>query len=223
MPGQTISDEELVAFADGALEPSRAAALAERVAADPALARQVQALRESRQLLAAALGPVADEPIPQHLLAAARGPAPARRLPPRWAIAASGTLLVAAGLALWPASGERLALGPAGPGLADALAGAPSGAERPLAGGALRLVASHEAAGALCREFAWTAASERVGGLACRGAAGWQVELLRALPPPGAATRPASSGDPLVREALDLRGAGPALGPEAERAALARR
>jgi hypothetical protein len=225
MPAPTIPDDELVAFADGALEPARAAALAQRVAADPALARQVEALRQSRRLLAAALGPVAAEPVPPRLLAAARGPAPAasRRPPARWAIAASVALLVGAGLAFWPKGGERLAIGPAGPGLMAALAEAPSGAEQPLAGGALRLIASHEAGSALCREFAWAAPGERIGGLACRGPGGWQVELLRALPPPGAATRPASSGDPLVREALELRGAGAALGPEAERAALARR
>jgi hypothetical protein len=223
MAAPPIRDEELVAFADGELEPGRAAELAQRVAADPALARQVAALRESRRLLAASLDPVAAEPVPARLLAAARGPAPTRSVrPPRWAIAASVALLVAAGAALWPSGDARLAVGPAASGLAAILASAPSGGERGLGAGTVRLVASHEAAGQLCREFALVAPGERIGGLACRSATGWQVEMLRALPPAGGAVRPASGGDPLVREALELRAAGPALSPEAERAALAR-
>jgi hypothetical protein len=228
MSGQNVSDEDLVAFADGALEPGRAAELARHVAQDPRLARRVAALRESRRLLAESLDPVLEEPMPAHLLAAARGPVarPAARRPPvaRWAIAASLALLIGAGTAaLWPEDRPVLAIGPAAEQFAAILAEAPSGAERPLGGSTVRLVASHQVGNALCREFAWSAEGRRTGGLACRGASGWQVELLRALPEPQGAIRPAASGDPVVAEALELRNAGPVLSPEAERAALQRR
>lgn len=69
-------DAMLMAFADGELPPESAAALARRIAADPALARKVAAFRGDRALLRAALDPVLAEPVPERLLATLRRPAP---------------------------------------------------------------------------------------------------------------------------------------------------
>lgn len=57
----TLTDELLMAHADGALEPEAAEAVALAMAADPAVAARVEAFRQTRELAAAvALPPVPD-------------------------------------------------------------------------------------------------------------------------------------------------------------------
>ncbi|MBO9724261.1 MAG: transcriptional regulator [Novosphingobium sp.] len=63
----TVSDEELMAYADGALAESDAARVAAAVAADPALAGKVEAQRRLRTLLRGTFDPVAAEPVPEDL------------------------------------------------------------------------------------------------------------------------------------------------------------
>lgn len=80
-------DTMLMAFADEALPPETAAALAPRIAADPQLSTKVARFKADRALLRAAFDPVLEEPVPDRLVAAIRAraaaepasPAPARR------------------------------------------------------------------------------------------------------------------------------------------------
>lgn len=64
-----IDEAELQAWIDGRLNPGRAAAVAETVAADEALAARARAYKAQNAELAAAFGFVADEPIPERLQA----------------------------------------------------------------------------------------------------------------------------------------------------------
>jgi len=70
----TISDDDLMAFADGQLAPERAAVVAAAAAADPALGQRAAALRAQNAALREALDPWLAEPIPTRLLAAAAPP-----------------------------------------------------------------------------------------------------------------------------------------------------
>jgi anti-sigma factor RsiW len=69
-----ISDDDLMAFADGQLAPERAAVVAAAVAADPELGQRAAALRAQSAALREALDPWLAEPIPSRLLAAAASP-----------------------------------------------------------------------------------------------------------------------------------------------------
>ncbi|HEX6703282.1 MAG TPA: hypothetical protein VF169_00870 [Albitalea sp.] len=70
-----ISDETLLAYVDGELDPAARAEVEAAIAADPEIARRVEQQRSLRRLLGAAYGPVLDEPVPPRLLAAAQPPA----------------------------------------------------------------------------------------------------------------------------------------------------
>src|SRR3546814_20675089 len=69
-----ITDEMLVAFADGELDPEVHAHVERAIAADPELGRKVEAHRRLRQTLTHHFGPIADEPVPEHLKALLTGP-----------------------------------------------------------------------------------------------------------------------------------------------------
>lgn len=77
-PGDPEPDDAmLMAFADEALPPETAAALAPRIAADPRLSAKVARFRADRALLRAAFDPVLEEPVPDRLVAAIRARAAA--------------------------------------------------------------------------------------------------------------------------------------------------
>jgi surface antigen len=86
-----ITDEELVAFADGEADEATATRIEEALESDPALAERLEAFTATRRILRKHLGPVAQEPVPEHLTrfvmaggvapAAAGSTAPARPLP----------------------------------------------------------------------------------------------------------------------------------------------
>src|SRR3546814_15946761 len=61
-----ITDEMLVAFADGELDPEVHAYVERAIVADPELGRKVEAHRRLRQTLTHHFGPIADEPVPAH-------------------------------------------------------------------------------------------------------------------------------------------------------------
>lgn len=63
----TVSDEELMAYADGELAETDAARVAAAVAADPALAGKLEAQRRLRALLRGTFDPVTAEPVPEDL------------------------------------------------------------------------------------------------------------------------------------------------------------
>jgi len=97
-----ITDADVNAYVDGQLAPSRAPAIEEALARDPALAARVADLRRQNATLHDAFDPWLEEPLPDRLIVAAAGAAPAgRRAAPKWlgiTTAAAASLIV--GIAL---------------------------------------------------------------------------------------------------------------------------
>jgi anti-sigma factor RsiW len=60
----SVTREELAAFADGELEPARAAEVAALVEGDPALAAQVQAHRALKERLGGPFAPILAATVP---------------------------------------------------------------------------------------------------------------------------------------------------------------
>jgi anti-sigma factor RsiW len=103
-----VSNEDLLAFADGRLDAARAAEVKAWLAEHPDEAKRVEEWRQQTALLKAALDPVADEPVPQQLTDALRG---RRRAVPRWMAAAAAAAIVAfpLGVALgWYMTASRM-------------------------------------------------------------------------------------------------------------------
>lgn len=73
-----ITDEVLMAYADGELDAAASAEVEAALAADPALAARVQEHRALRAQLQGAFDPVLDEGVPERLLAATKAPVQAK-------------------------------------------------------------------------------------------------------------------------------------------------
>lgn len=179
---ESVSDETLMALADGELDIAEAGRLRARFAAEPELAARFALFAETRALASAAYRDVADERPPASLVEAIRradraggtvvglrtgqaaGRRPARSVP-LWSLPIAASLALAIGLA----AGALLGVGPAGtgldlasgpaahPALAAALDRTPSGASVSWssggASGDFRLIATHRTGdGAVCRE-----------------------------------------------------------------------
>ncbi|MBX7496995.1 hypothetical protein K3172_14125 [Qipengyuania sp. 6B39] len=118
----TITREDLAAFADGELSGEREAEVAAAIAADPALALEVEAHRALKAKLAGHFAPIAEQPVPEALaallqpreaevvdFAAARERVEARRRIPRWGWVAGPALAASLALALFlPRGGSSL-------------------------------------------------------------------------------------------------------------------
>jgi anti-sigma factor RsiW len=63
-----VTDELLMAFADGELDPRIASPTAEAIANNEDVRRRFAIYRETREKLAAAFGAIAAEPVPDRLL-----------------------------------------------------------------------------------------------------------------------------------------------------------
>lgn len=97
MSNSPITEDDLHAFVDNALEPERQAEVAAYLESHPDIAKRVAGYTDQRQLLRAALAPIAHEPIPTSLnLSRIIESRQQRRMPIRWAAAA--ILLVSLGL-----------------------------------------------------------------------------------------------------------------------------
>jgi hypothetical protein len=239
-----ISDETLMALADGELEPAESARVRAAVAADPALARRYALFSRTGELLAqAAAARRTAEPDPlaaglRARLEAARvqpsAPAtvvPLRRPPPAYrpmAIAAGLALAVGlgggwlAGLSLRDGDGGlRMAALPA-PALSEALSRLPSGGRQAIPEGEVTLVASfRNGDGELCREFELAEpAGPTVVSVACRAGDGWQTRFAVLAGTADGGYAPASSLDALDAY-LGAIGVGAPLSPEEEAAARA--
>jgi hypothetical protein len=235
-----ITDAELMAFADGALDEPRFEAVARAVESDPDLAARLEAIAAGGRMAHAVFAPLADLPVPARLERAVRQaarPQAKRGWWPGWLSGNAGWpgMALAAGLAAVIAvpagyflagspepAPAQLAIGTplAGP-LADALDGLASGSELRLADGStLRPIATFtDAADTLCREFERDAAASTVA-IACREGGAWQLAFAIEAPLGADGYAPASA-----LSALDayLEGieAGPPLPAEAEAEALA--
>lgn len=232
----TLSREELAAFADGELDPARAAEVAIKVAADPDLARQVDEHRALKQMLSSHFAPIAAEQVPDRLsallnsgegkgqgggavidLGAVRAERSSRRLP-RWSWLAGPALAASLALLLLspPHSGSNKAYADAqlAAALDTQLSSEPRTADRPQI-----LLSFTRSGGEFCR--AWTA---RAGsGIACRDEKGWRIERTG----PGTASddtayrQAGTSLEEMMAAAQDMAGEG-ALDPAQEAAARQR-
>lgn len=212
-----VSEEMLMALADGEMDAASAARLRERVAQDPALARRLAVYETTAQSLREAMDP---GPVPGHLVQAIMGAQPVRVIPfPRRvlapALAAALTALAFGAGGYW--LGQRGAAG------ADALAAAdlPTGETRALADGStLRALGSYATEAGLCRLIAQEGGARDSRSVICREETGWRLALEVSAPGAGDFI-PAS--DPLATVPdvfLDDLGAGPALSAAEEAAAL---
>lgn len=98
----TISDDDLHAFVDGALDPERRRSVKAALSQDPDAAARVAAYRSQAEALHTAYDPVGDAPLPEGLRRVAQAPAP-RPAPAVWSLraAAAAALLILGGAAGW--------------------------------------------------------------------------------------------------------------------------
>lgn len=231
----TIDPEMLMAYADGELDPLAAKRVERAMAADPALAEQVDAHRALAASLRAAFAPVADAPPPDPVVAmlteSARvvplaRPAPARRERPIWmgAVAASLVVGLFGGALLMPRGGEAgiafeqgqpVARGDLARALDTQLASTQAG-DAPVRIG----VSFRDKGGKLCRSFERSGS----GGIACARDKEWRIERLYGGSNAAQTDyrQAGSASAAMMRDAQEMMASEP-LDAGAERAALAER
>jgi hypothetical protein len=223
-----VTDEMLMALADGEIDRETAAALMRQMDADPELKQRFATFRDTRTLAKAAFAGALEEPVPPRLVRAAGDP-PAEPRKRDWtrfwfplgaAVAASVAGLIV-GLAI-PARVSPPSPHAIGAEIAEVLDNSQSGETRPLGGGGRVLVTgTYLTPEGACRSFEVTpgAAGNVWHDVACRrtGSAGWELEMAIAGHPGSDAFVPASDRIAAsIADALDALGAGEALDPAAE-------
>lgn len=88
MSHRPITEDDLHAYVDRVLEPERQAEVAAYLEEHPDVAGRISAFSDQRNLLRAALAPIADEPLPPQLNLSRMIESRRRRWPAWWAIAA---------------------------------------------------------------------------------------------------------------------------------------
>jgi hypothetical protein len=189
----SIESETLMAYADGELDAVAAKRVEKAIAADPALAAEVERHRALRARLKAHFDPVAAVPLPEALTAELRGSAkivdlaaarearaPARAVPRWWsgAVAAALVVGVVLGLSLRPGGesdftaqgGRMVASGSVARALDNQLA-----VNQPAGAPVKMLVSFRDPQGTYCRAFQ----SAGQGGIACREEGAWRVREFR--------------------------------------------
>lgn len=230
----SISDETLMAYADGELDATAAAEIDAAIREDPQLAGRIAQYHRQREQLQAAFDAVLREPVPARLTAAARGVRsirPRRRwpAPELGAIAAS---LLAGALLSWGilrqvgdspmtmAANGLVAGGVLARSLSADLSGDPTG--DPTTGPVRVGLSFRDRDGNYCRTFA-IEDGEQTAGVACRKAENWQVEVAIRRASDESQSRPyrqaSSLLSPEIRRAVEARIAGEPLDAEQEKAA----
>jgi negative regulator of sigma E activity len=238
-----ITDEDLMAYADGELSPLEAKRIEAAMAEDAELAARVARFRNVRRALRTAYDSVVSEPVPERLrallgdvaasepeteapartapvidLASAREQKPRRFGPPAWAaMAASLVVGVLVGRTLLtPSSGDILTQDGlyAAPNLAQVLDTQLANDEP---NGATRIGLSFRTqSGEFCRTFAHEASERVTSGLACREQERWSVRVALTEPSRGDGYRQAGADAPAVLEAVDAIIAGEAFDADRE-------
>lgn len=236
----TVTDEELMAYVDGELDPARHEALREAVAASPDLSRRVAGQQALRERLGRRFDPVLDEPVPSRLVnlaARARADRLDMAVRRRWSRDAwRNGFALAAGIAL------GVALGPALLQLAgeppDIVAnGADLAADGVLADALSRQLASEQTgsdpvrlgisfrstSGEYCRTFISRRGEDALTGMACRQDSAWRIDALQSVPVapgnPNEYRQAAAQWPPLVLRAAEDTMAGDPLDAAGEAAA----
>lgn len=219
-------DPDFFAWLDDELPDAEAAAMADRVSAEPALRAMADEHRRLGHRISAAFAPIAAAPVPAKLAELARPSAEvidlaaARERRRRWSVVG---LAAAASLAL--GLGIGISVPRAGNGNFTSH-GTQLAAAGPLAGALDRQLASagdqsgiriglsfKDHGGRFCRSFTAGARS----GLACHVGDGWTIEGLIAGPVTAGDYRMAAGPDPAIGALIDQRIAGEALDAEGER------
>jgi hypothetical protein len=225
----TIDPETLMAYADGELDPIAAKRVETAIAADPALAEQVEQHRKLAASLRAAFDPVAAAPVPPTVETMLRAstkivtltPRPVRRERPFWigAVAASLVAGLLAGPLLFPRDpggvamqgGTAIASGDVAKALATQLASVQT-PDAPVRVG----VTFRDGAQRWCRTFETGA----TGGIACAQGKDWRIErLYGGVAQQGGAYRQAGSSAAAMMADAQAMMTGDPLDPAAERAA----
>ncbi len=186
-----IDAETLMAYADGELPLIEAKRVEKAIAADPALARQVDAHRKLRGMLANGFAAVMEQPVPDRLSAmlqsspvvdlakARQARAAARSGWQRWGMGAAMAASLVVGIVIGgdhgsgpveSLGGRLVASGALATALDTQLASA-----QPSGGPVRLLVTFRDQRGALCRSFSGAALS----GIACRDGSVWQLRETR--------------------------------------------
>lgn len=238
-----ITDEMLIAFADGELDPKGREEVMRAVAADPELERKLAAHQRLRDRLAGNFAAIAQQPAPERLrallekreatpdvpkvvsLAAVRAERREREGRRRWLPATGNMVAIAATLVLGLVVGQTLNFG-AGP---VAVKDGAMVAQGPLVAVLDTKLASvgqdradtrikltfRDKAGDICRTFE----GEAMSGLACRKDGVWKLEQLLPGTLETTAYRQASAGDPRLAASVQDMIAGQPFDAKAERIA----
>lgn len=224
-----ITDEMLMAYADGELDAAARADIARAVAADAVLRRRLALFDRSRNQAKEAFGAVLEEPIPEALLAAVRDGAtpPATRVRAPWlrflllpaALAAAAVVgFVAATTITGPAPGGYPPVA-----IAAASGALSTGETAQLADATVTVAGTYATAEGYCRVLGIVQEAEGWRAIACGAGGAWSVRMIVADSAIAAGGyTPASGG---VAESIDAfldgEGAGSPLDAGAEAAAMA--
>jgi hypothetical protein len=178
-----ISDEALMAYADGEGDASARASVESAMREDPEITRRVAHHQAMREAMSGAFSAVIHEPVPQRLIAAARGAnrKPTGRTLRRWqplAMAASLLLGIGVGYLTWHRSGTLVEANSGGLVAGASLANALSTQLAEDRGSGLVAVTGlsfRDKSGGYCRTFSLRAAAS---GLACRDGSLWKIKAL---------------------------------------------
>lgn len=210
-----VSEEMLMAYADGELDGETAAELARAIAADPGLQDRVARLHAARSLTRDAYADVLDEPVPERLIAAASaGRSNRRSLGWRfvWMPIGAAALASVAGFllasALTPEEGGGVPDLRAFDGVAEVASRLPSGATAtvPLAGGTVTLMptGTYHTPDGYCRAFVVrpdSSAAVPWRAIECRHGNRWTVDM--AIRDPGAGENVFAPASGVAVQALD--------------------
>jgi len=199
---EEVSEEMLMALADGELDAETTRRLQARLAAEPQLRARYARYTRSAEAVRAVFADVMAEPPPERLADAIRNaadPDTAVVLGRRWDLSGWGALPLAATVALAAGLGFLLGQGTDSSGAdspdalnglriaAEALADHETGEVVELADGSrAAVIASFDTATGACRHFQTRAADGQVWeSLGCRGATGWDIALVLPQTDPG--------------------------------------
>jgi hypothetical protein len=240
----TISDETLMAYADGELDAASRASVEAAMREDPEIGKRIARHRALREAMRGAFSAVLDEPVPDRLIAAARGQtaAPkaavvdlslAREAAPQrvstWRPAAmAASLLLGLGLGFLAWHGPRPLIQPGAGGwliastaLAEVLSTQLSD-DRAADRVAVTGLSFRNKSGDYCRTFSLTG-KDASSGLACHEGTDWRIMALAQAPRAAANSdnfRTAASEDsPAIRAAVEASIAGDPLDHAGEIAA----
>lgn len=219
----TVTREELAAFTDGQLNTKRQAEVAALVAADPALAAEVEAHRGLKTRLAKHFAQIAEKPVPEHLtailqpkqskvvdFATARERIETKRRIPRWSLYAGPALAASLALAVFLPRGGTDKMEPALLATLDNQLVSEQGPD----GDTRILLSFRNSEDEFCRAYSVPGRSA----IACRTPSGWEkraaVEYVRR----SAKDFRQASTNPIFQQVQEMA-VGPALDAEEEAAA----